>query len=852
MAQVKKRLTNPSSFLNNGCKTIGFLTEGLSGDYQAGVWPGIMASARAHNLNVLCFCGGSFSVSSQNPWDAQGNVLYDIAQKHSLDGVIIAGSLGSYISDDLIKKFLARFTHLPAVTLAPTIDSIPAIFVDNRSGMRSLITHLVEDHKYQKVAFIRGPEGNVEAEERFNIFCEVMEGHTIPVNSDWVIPGDFTRNCGGNAVNKLMESKADFEVIIAADDETALGALQALREHGRRVPEDVALVGFDDIEESKYITPPLTTVNQPLVDLGTSAVDMLYKLLGGEKISQNTILEAKLIIRQSCGCFSHVTDKERINNAIIEKGEKISTISEEEVLDYLAPHLKHSYADDTRELIKSFCTDINAKSAVSFLKNVDRIGQELVLKKEDLHALHVIFFELWYFAAEHLDKETFAFTGDLLQQARIICGDLGIREQGVRRIQTVRENYFLHEIGDVLKNTLDKDKLMDAIYTQLPRLGIKSFYVSLYESRKMPSQKSRLQLACVNGKKVNIGKDGIINDTNALLPEEIAPKDSLHILVVEPLYFQKEQFGIIVFEEIVEKYERYEILREYISSALHSALLIKKVQQQAENLSRANTELEKLREKEHAYLQAIKDELELGRTIQRGFLPKELPQLGDWELAVEFMPAREVSGDFYDAFMLDDDLVALVVADVSGKDVSAALFMSLIRTLLRVFSERAQADGDDPLDAIEVVHNYIVQHHRQEEGRCMFATIVFGLLRPSTGEMQYINAGHNAPILVKENTVSRELRPTGPAVGLSGDHTFAQGSVTIEPNELLFMYTDGVTEAQTPKGDFFTVKRLKELLQKEYNSVEDKISQITQALKEHNGEAAPYDDTTILAVKRKL
>ena len=851
MAQAKKRLTNTPSFLNNGCKTIGLLTEGLSGDYQAGVWPGIMASARAHNLNLLCFCGGSLSVSSQNPWDAQGNALYDIAQKHSLDGVIIAGSLGSYISDDLIKKFLARFTHIPAVTLAPAIDSIPAIFVDNRSGMRSLVTHLVEDHKYQKVAFIRGPEGNVEAEERFNLFCEVMKGHNIPVNSDWVIHGDFTRKCGENAVNKLMEGKADFEVIIAADDETALGALQALQKHGKRVPEDIALVGFDDVEESKYITPPLTTVNQPLFDLGTSAVDMLYKLIRGEKISQSNILEAKLIIRQSCGCFSQLTDKEKINNAIIEKGKEISTISEEEVLDYLAPNLNHSYADDTRELIKSFCTDINTKSSISFLKNVDRIGQELVLKKENLHVLHVIFFELWYYAVEHLDKETFVFTDDLLQQARIICGDLGIREQGVRRIQTVRENYFLHEIGDILKNTLDKDKLMDAIYTQLPRLGIKSLYVSLYESRKMPSRKSRLQLACVNGKKINIGNEGIVFDTNALLPEDIVRQDSLHILVVEPLYFQKEQFGIMLFEEIVEKYERYEILREYISSALHSALLIKKVQQQSENLAHANTELEKLREKEHAYLQAIKSELELGRTIQRGFLPQELPRPDGWEVAAEFMPAREVSGDFYDAFMLDEDLVALVIADVSGKDVSAALFMSLIRTLLRVFSERAQLDGDDPLDAIEVVHNYIVQHHRQDDGRYMFATIIFGLLKPSTGEMRYINAGHNAPILVKENTVSRELRPTGPAAGLSGDHVFKQECTTIKPGELLFMFTDGVTEAQNPEGDFFTTDRLKELLKKEYGSAKEKVTQIKQALKEHNGEAAPYDDTTMLAVKRK-
>ena len=107
----KRSSVNSSGFINNGFKTIGLLTEGLSGEYQRGVWPGIMAAVRTHNLNLLCFCGGSLSIGSQDPWDTQGNVLYDIAQKHNLDGVIISASLGSYSSEELIKKFLGRFSH---------------------------------------------------------------------------------------------------------------------------------------------------------------------------------------------------------------------------------------------------------------------------------------------------------------------------------------------------------------------------------------------------------------------------------------------------------------------------------------------------------------------------------------------------------------------------------------------------------------------------------------------------------------------------------------------------------------------------------------------------------------------
>lgn len=848
---MKKNNNAISGVMDKNFKTIGLLTEGLSGEYQAGVWPGIMSSVREHKLNMLCFCGGSLSVASLDPWDTQGNVLYTFAEKYQLDGVIIAGSLGSYISDDILKEFLGRYSHLPAVTLAPTPHSIPAIFVDNRSGTRSLVMHLVEEHKYRKIAFVRGPEGNVEAEERFRLFQEVMHEHDISIREDCIISGDFTRECGANAVNQLIENKADFEVIIAADDETALGALQALRSHGKNVPDDVALVGFDDVEESKYITPPLTTVNQPLFDLGKTAVDMLYRLLEGEDIPQNTILEAKLIKRQSCGCFNQRADNERI--VLSTEKDTLNTsdkLNVKDVLEYIEPFMDHPYSDFTEKIIQSFCHDVNGKKNERFLKIVDRIGQELVLEKRELTVWQKIFFELFYYSMEHLDKGTFNFAADILQRAHIIRGELGIRDQGVHRIHTVRENYFLHEIGDILKNTLDVNKLMDAIYAQLPQLGIKSFYISLYESKKAPSKKSRLRLACWNGKRISIDKAGVVFNTNDILPEGIVKLDNMHMFVAEPLYFQKEQFGIMLFEAFMEEPERYEILREYISGALHSALLIKKVQQQAETLAKANTELEKLREKEHAYLQAIKSELELGRKIQLGFLPEVLPKPDGWEISVEFMPAREVSGDFYDTFMLGDDCMAVIIADVSGKDVSAALFMSLIRTLLRVFSERAHEDSDDPLDAIDVVNDYIIKHHRQGDGRCMFATIFFGLLNPETGSMTYINAGHNSPICIKNNEVTRELAPTGPAVGLSNELIFNKETVKIEKGELVFAYTDGVTEAQSPKGEFFSQKRLVNLLVEEYATTEDKVKQVKDAINEHNGEAAPFDDITILAVKR--
>ncbi|MBN1983858.1 MAG: SpoIIE family protein phosphatase [Chitinivibrionales bacterium] len=845
----EQKFVKKKSIFNNKFPTIGLLTEGLSGQYQCGVWPGIVDAVIANSVNLLCFCGGSLSRSSLDPWDSQGNILYDLAQKHPLDGLIIAGSLGSYVSDSVVTEFLNRYKNLPLVTLAPTADPIPAVYVDNNSGMASLISHLILDHNYRKIAFIRGPEGNVEAEDRFRLFKEVSETHGITIDPECLFHGDFTRECGALAVEQLIKSGVECEVIVAADDETALGAFQALRAHGKQIPHDIALVGFDNIEESQCISPPLTTVSQPLYDLGRTAVEMVMRLLRNEQIPQNIILEARLVIRESCGCFHYHTDQKKTRELVSSAVNLGRTLDEKKMRAFCTRTLDRSNCGYYEELISSFCSDVALKTDTEFLKRI-----EILKSNQPQESIHSFLLEcgielMWSYCLTHLERESFAFADDLLHKARTICGELLVRAEGIRRIKTVGDNYLLHDVGDILKNALGVEKLLDAISVQLPHLGINSFYLSLYNMESSPSDYSWLKLACHQGQRITLSQEGILFQTSFLLPEDVLRVQTPQIFVIEPLYFQQEHYGILLLESIPQEYERYEILREYISGTLHSALLIEKVQLQAENLSHANMELEKLRAKEHAYLEAIKGELELGRKIQLGFLPQELPKLKHWDVSIAFMPAREVSGDFYDFFMMSEKTLALVIADVSGKDVSAALFMSLIRTLIRVFSERALHDQEDPLDAIEIVNNYIIQHHRQGDGRCMFATIVFGLLTLDTGEFTYINAGHNSPLILKNGQIIEELPPTGPAVGLAAELVFKKRTTRLNVGDLLFAYTDGVIEAQNPDGDFFTLKRLTEVLKNDHPSASQTVEQVKTALLEYGKDAPPFDDITILAVK---
>jgi len=278
-------------------------------------------------------------------------------------------------------------------------------------------------------------------------------------------------------------------------------------------------------------------------------------------------------------------------------------------------------------------------------------------------------------------------------------------------------------------------------------------------------------------------------------------------------------------------------------------------------------EKKRLRDKEQLYLKGLVRELEIGREIQAGFLPDHLPQPPGWELAARFHSAREVSGDLYDAFQLSyGQKLGLVVADVCDKGVGAALFMTVFRTLIRVISnldyftrrpdgasavvDRSDAQADSAatlIDTVVLTNNYITHTHGDSS---IFVTLFFGILDPATGALRYINAGHEPPIVVGPAGVKASLRPTDPAVGLLPDHDFRCREMYLEPGDTLFVFTDDVTEAQSPGQAFFTTGRLLTLLESPVTSAADLLDRVETGLRIHIADTEQSDDITMLAVRR--
>ncbi|WP_214319699.1 PP2C family protein-serine/threonine phosphatase [Nonomuraea sediminis] len=278
---------------------------------------------------------------------------------------------------------------------------------------------------------------------------------------------------------------------------------------------------------------------------------------------------------------------------------------------------------------------------------------------------------------------------------------------------------------------------------------------------------------------------------------------------------------------------------------------------------------------ELASLREYERELSIAREIQAGFLPESMPSMDGWEIGARFRPARQVGGDFYDIFtIVNGRRLAFVVADVCDKGVGAALFMALIRTLLRHTAEHTglgQMVSDDLAVAVnngsssEVVlpllslgagpliqavvgtNQYMARNHLKQG---YFATMFFGVLDPQSGDLLYINGGHNPPVVLRADGGQSLLPPTGPAVGILSDSSYTLGHVHLAPGDALFTYTDGVVEARNTDHGLYGMPRLRALLDGPPPHTETLLDSVDGSVRHFAGTAEQSDDITTLALRR--
>ena len=251
---------------------------------------------------------------------------------------------------------------------------------------------------------------------------------------------------------------------------------------------------------------------------------------------------------------------------------------------------------------------------------------------------------------------------------------------------------------------------------------------------------------------------------------------------------------------------------------------------------------------EHSQLELLKGDLAVASEIQQAILPSVFPPFPELaaqiDIAASMTPAKDVGGDFYDFFRIDDDRIGFVMADVSGKGIPAAIFMAVSRTLIRATGIR----GGAPSECISYSNRLL----SEESVDCMFVTVFYGILNVTTGEVTYCNAGHNPPYVLKRNgEVSMVPLTNDPMVGAINGVDYHDGKLQLEKGDKLVLFTDGVTEAINPAFEAYGEGRLEQTLAATTSqNCQQTVDNIKASVSAFAGEADQSDDITTLALKR--
>ncbi|MBN1525013.1 MAG: substrate-binding domain-containing protein [Spirochaetales bacterium] len=563
------------------------------------------------DANLLWYRGGR--LNAPEGFEGQGNRIYQFVDTNHVDGIIIStsGFLSFLKGEEEFEKIIKPLSVLPIVSAGALMSKFPSVVPDSYIDFTTIMDHLIEVHGKKNIAFLRGPENSRTAQDRYKAYLDSLKKHNIPVTSELVSPPlrwniEDGSTSGRMAVSSFLdERKNNFDAVVAANDRMAIGAYHELERRGIRIPEDVAVTGYDDYTEGRALKSPLTTVPHPQYYIAKKAINLLYDILTGKAVPMVTEAHSQVIFRRSCGCHSRTvretleicsdyhSESEAKPDAQLNPNEIAAMVFAEcrkRSIEFDEPVLSR--------IIEAFFQSLREESCDRFIDYFEGVLAECTSEKQ-AEDWSIILSVIHTLVLTYTPDRNNKFFEGLVHNALTLQGEIKYRLQFQELEKRDYVSRIVHNANQAIASAFSIPQLLDILFRYFIKMEIEEGYISFYDESVTDQSKLKLVLGFKDGKRINTGKKPDVFSTEKLFPECFKDSTRRTGYFIAPLYYHEHHLGIMVLKISQQYTVAYEAIRSQISHTLWAITLLdrhkkteKELNTKAAELIRSNKELE--------------------------------------------------------------------------------------------------------------------------------------------------------------------------------------------------------------------------------------------------------------------
>jgi signal transduction histidine kinase/DNA-binding LacI/PurR family transcriptional regulator/AraC-like DNA-binding protein len=738
--------------LSSRRRTIGFVAADAYEEVTRAIWQGAAEAAQAADANLIFFAGGAIHDPIRSRQES--NFLYDLVSPDLVDGLVVMSSSIDFAAtreemEAFIQAIRCGQEGIPTVSLEVPFNDMGCILKDDYGGMQEALSHLIQVHGRRRIVFQRGPTGSVGSQIRYQAYLDTLDRFGIPFDPILVTATATSWNFseGVKKFDAFLEERAlrprfDFDAVAGVNDELALAAVTVLQRRGIRIPDDISVIGFDDLALAGSNSPALTTVRPPFQEIGVRAVEMVLTMLKScpGVIPPPETLPTRLVIRHSCGCQLPTIAQAAARTATTEA----QTDERRRPLGRTAanPGLATALSDRRHDLIQAmveaasdlpqagrwagqilngFTQEIDFDAPGAFLSAMDEALTQVIANGGRVKDWQMALSTLRQLVLPLLSDPDVRLKADnLWHQGRVMVGELSWRNQSLKRLQVEERARQLRFIGARLATAVTLDEIWNILAQELPELGIPRSFLVLFEpettggeekttdlaKRQQPgycgqNRPGRLVLETLQPGRQASADTGARFLSQALLPQGAWVALERYSLLVEALFSRGESLGYLVFEtagcEGGRDGDIYDALKVQVSSAIAAARLHQEAimaRMEAESgwrlAEERRTQAEEADRLKSRFLSMVSHELRTPLNVISGLtenLLQDLPQILEAPGRLEHTAGRDLERIQGSAQHLDNlirDVLDLAVSQVGQLRLNYDL-IDVNETLIPVF-----------------------------------------------------------------------------------------------------------------------------------------------------------------------